>query len=352
MRLQQTLDRIIAEEGVPGVIAEVRYPDDSTWFGAAGVADLDTGRPRCRDEHFRIGSATKTFTSVITLQLAAEGRLSLDDTMQARCPGLVQGNGNDGNTITIRHLLAHTSGLHLYSMDPGMIAQETGPAFLEHRCDSYLPEELVATSMAHPPEFAPGSQWRYNNTGFIVAGMIIEKITGHTFAEELQQRIAGPLGLTHTYMPSDETVREPHARSYTKALRAEPDSPVYDATELHPSRAWTAGGMVSSLADMNRFFSVLLGGKLLPPEQQRELLTTKSTDGAGWIPDTRYGLAVYTQTLSNGVELWGNGGAITGTWTISLGTADGGHRLTANFNGDWGNLLGAFDQLAEAEFGS
>ncbi|MEV0050653.1 serine hydrolase domain-containing protein [Saccharopolyspora shandongensis] len=351
MTLQQLLDRIVADEGIPGIIAEVRREDGSTWFGTAGVADIETEKPRRREEHFRIGSATKTFTSTITLQLAAEGRLSLDDSVETWLPGLVRGNGNDGNAISIRQLLAHTSGLYLYSMAPELVAATTGPAFLEHRYDRCRPEDLVEIAVSHPPAFAPGTQWRYNNTGYILAGMIVERITGRSFADELQQRIAGPLDLTHTYLPGDETtIRDPHARHYTTALLTEPDSPVYDATELHPSPAWTAGGMVSSLKDLNRFFSLLFGGRLLPPEQQQELLTTTSTEGAGWLPNTRYGLGIYTETTPSGVDVWGNGGAITGSWTISLGTKDGRHRLTANLNGDWGNLLGAFSRLAETEF--
>ncbi|MBB4935488.1 D-alanyl-D-alanine carboxypeptidase [Lipingzhangella halophila] len=352
MVLQQQLDRVVAEEGVPGIIAEVRTEDGDTWFGAAGVGDIETKKPRRREEHFRIGSATKTFTSTITLQLAAEGRLSLDDSVEKWLPGLVRGHGNDGSAITIRQLLAMTDGLYLYSMEPELVAAETGPAFLEHRYERYRPEDLARVALSHPPACAPGTGWRYNNTGYILAGMIVERVTGHSFADELQQRIAQPLDLKDTYLPGDETtIREPHARNYTTALLTEPGSPVYDATELHPSKAWTAGGMVSSLGDLNRFFGLLFGGRLLPPEQQQELLTTTSTEGAGWLPNTRYGLGIYTETLPSGITVWGNGGAITGTWTLSLGTKDGRHRLTANLNGDWGNLLGAFTQLAETAFG-
>lgn len=351
MTLQQLLDRIVAEEGIPGIVAEVRHEDRSTWFGTAGVADIDTKEPRRRDGHFRIGSATKAFVSTITLQLAAEGLLSLDDSVEKWLPGLVRGNGNDGSAISVRQLLAHTGGLYLYSMAPEMVAAMTGPAFLEHRYDRYRPEDLIKIAVSHPPEFAPGTKWRYDNTGYILAGMIIERVAGRPFAAELQQRIAGPLDLTHTYLPGDETtIREPHARHYTKALLTEPDSPIYDATELHPSAAWTAGGMVSSLGDLNRFFGHLLGGRLLPPDQQRELLTTTSTEGAGWLPNTRYGLGVYTETTPGGVELWGNGSGFTGSWGITLSTKDGRHCLTANLNGDWGDLLGAFNRLAQQEF--
>ncbi|GAB3697247.1 serine hydrolase domain-containing protein [Nocardiopsis oceani] len=352
MTLQRKLERIVAEEGVLGIIAEVRTGDGDTWFGAAGVASTETGKPRLREEHFRIGSATKTFVATVALQLAAEGRLSLDDVPEKWLPGLIRGKGNDGGAITVRQLLAHTNGLFNYTLDPELLADETGPAFLKHRYDHYPPEDLVRAAVSHPPEFAPGTLWRYNNTGYVLAGMIIERITGRPFDEELQQRIARPHNLKDTYLPGDEvTVRKPHARHYTTALLTEPDSPVYDGTELHPSKSWTAGGMISSLSDLNRFFGLLFGGRLLPPELQRELLTTTSTEGSGWLPNTRYGLGVYFETLPSGVSVWGNGGAIAGSWTLTLGTMDGRHRLAANFNSDWGDLPGIFTRLAETEFG-
>jgi D-alanyl-D-alanine carboxypeptidase len=351
MHLQQQLDDIVGDDGLPGIIAEVRTAED-TWFAAAGVADTGSGRPRRREEHFRVGSVTKTFTATMTLQLAAQRRLSLEDAVERWLPGLVHGHGHDGRTITIRQLLGQTSGVFNYSMDPELLAAESGPAFLDGRHDRYRPEDLVRTAMGHPPAFAPGTCWGYSNTNYILAGMIIERVTGRTFADELAERITGPLGLTGTYLPDDETtVREPHARNYTTALLPGPGSPVYDATELHPSKAWTAGGMVSTLSDLNGFFSALFSGRLLPPQQHRELLATRSTAGGNWLPNTEYGLGVYAETLPEGTVVWGNGGAITGTWTISLGTRDGRHRLTANLNADWGDLLGVFTRLARAEFG-
>jgi D-alanyl-D-alanine carboxypeptidase len=351
MRIQQHLEDIVAGHGPPGIIAEVRIEDD-TCFGAAGVADTASGQPRRREEHFRVGSVTKAFAATVALQLAGERRLSLDDVVEHWLPGLVHGHGHDGRTITIRQLLGQTSGVFNYSMDPDLLAAETGPAFLRLRYTRYSPEDLVRAATAHPPAFAPGTHWGYSNTNYILVGMIIERVTGQAFADELAERITGPLALTGTYLPGNETSpRTPHAHTYTTALLDQPGSPVYDATELHPSKAWTAGGMVSTLSDLNRFFGALFSGRLLPPEQHRELLTTRSTAGGNWLPNTEYGLGIYAETLLDGTVVWGSGGAITGTWTLSLGTRDGRHRLTANLNADWGDLLGVFTRLAQAEFG-
>jgi D-alanyl-D-alanine carboxypeptidase len=118
---------------------------------------------------------------------------------------------------------------------------------------------------------------------------------------------------------------------------------------MNPSTAWAAGGMVSTAGDLNRFFSALLGGRLLPPDQQREMFITVSTDGAGWIPDTRYGLGVFSQTLPCGVTVWGNGGAIHGSWSYAMGSRDGRRLVSQNINGDWLGL-GIFNEVLQAEF--
>ncbi|GAA2816498.1 hypothetical protein GCM10020220_000800 [Nonomuraea rubra] len=141
-QVQKALDRAVADGGAPGMVAEVR-DRRGRWFGSAGVADTRTGRKRQPHERFRIGSAAKPFTATVVLQLAAEGRLSLDDTVQKWLPGLVKGNGNDGGTITIRHLLNHTSGIFNYGNDKEEFAKLSGPAWLEHRYDTYTPEQLV-----------------------------------------------------------------------------------------------------------------------------------------------------------------------------------------------------------------
>jgi D-alanyl-D-alanine carboxypeptidase len=109
------------------------------------------------------------------LQLAADGELSLDDTVERWLPGVVHGSGHDGNKITIRHLLNQTSGIFNYVLDPEAVSRYVGLGFLEHRYDRYRPEQLVATAMSHPPAFEPGTNWGYSNTNFVLAGMIIEK---------------------------------------------------------------------------------------------------------------------------------------------------------------------------------
>lgn len=155
--VQKALDRAVSGGeggGLPGAAAEV-LDLRGRWFGAAGVADTTTGRERLPEEEFRIGSTTKTFTAALVLQLAAEGVLTLDDTVEQWLPGLLRGNGNDPDRITLRHLLGMTGGVFNYAVDEKLASQHYGAAFLEHRYDRYRPEQLVEVAQSHAPDFAP-----------------------------------------------------------------------------------------------------------------------------------------------------------------------------------------------------
>ncbi|MFF5212127.1 serine hydrolase domain-containing protein [Streptosporangium sp. NPDC000396] len=354
--MQRALDAAVAEGGAPGMVAEVR-DRRGRWFGSAGVADTTTGRKRQQRERFRIGSTTKTFTATVVLQLVAERKLKLDDTVEKWLPGLVQGNGYDGSKITIRMLLNHSSGIFNYGNDEEFFAKGVGEAWYEHRYDSYTPEQLVKIGLANAagPYFDPGKGFGYSNTNYYLAAMIIEKATGKTYAQELHQRIIRPLGLTGTYLPGSEAkIRGTHPRHYSTLFSQDPNPKIHNATEMNQSFAWAAGGIVSTTGDLQRFFSALLGGRLLPPAQQHEMFANPvdtSVNGKAhpWIPGTRYGLGVFTQKLSCGVAVWGNGGATYGSWTYAMGSRDGKHLLTSQVNGDWSGLS-VFTDVLDAEF--
>ncbi|MFI9561682.1 serine hydrolase domain-containing protein [Nonomuraea endophytica] len=346
--LRRVLDQAVAD-GMPGVIADVRDGRRS-WFGTAGVADTETGRKRRQQEYFRAGSTTKTFVAVVVLKLAAEGRLSLDDTVGKWLPGVVKGNGHDGSKITIRQLLNQTSGIFPYTSDKELATKQWSTAFLKGRFDSYSAEDLVKIAMNNPVSFAPGKGWGYSNTNFIVAGMIIEKVTGRSYAEEITRRIIRPLGLRKTYLPGEEPkLRKPHAQHYVKFFIGEDTKTPYDLTDMNSSWAGAAGSIVSTTSDLHTFYRAVLSGRLLPPAQQKEMFTAVSTKGVDWIDDTAYGLGVFSKKLSCGVTVWGNGGRTHGSWTIAMGSRDGKHMLVSNINGDWGNPMSILTKEMEAE---
>ncbi|MEU9650317.1 serine hydrolase domain-containing protein [Streptomyces sp. NPDC048110] len=329
-------------DGVPGVTATAR-DGHRTWSRTEGVGDLGTGEPRSERDRYRVGSITKTFVATVVLQLEAEGRLSLDDTVDEWLPGVVEGNGNHGDRITLRQLLNHTSGIYNYTADEEFVRTHFArDGFLEHRYDTVTPRQLVAIATAHEPDFAPGTDWKYSNTNYILAGMVIEEATGRPYAEEVRRRIIDPLKLRATSVPGTRvSLPRPSSRAYSK-LAESATGPTYDVTRLNPSMAGSAGEMISDSADLNRFYTALLRGRLLPAKQLAEMTTTVPA-----MPGASYGLGLIKRELDCGVTVWGHGGGIHGSSSEAVTTRDGRHALAFNFNGDWS---GDSDAVIEAEF--
>jgi D-alanyl-D-alanine carboxypeptidase len=344
---QAAMDALV-DAGAIGVTAQVkdggRY---ETWNAAAGLGNIERGTPRGKRDRYRVGSVTKTFIATVLLQLEAEGRLDIDDTVGQWLPGVVEGNGHDGDQITIRQVLNHTSGIFDVNTDPEFRQKVYSEGFLQHRYDTWSAEELVRTAMGHSPSFAPGEGWNYSKTNYIVAGMIIEKVTGKTYGDEIRNRIIRPLGLRGTSVPgTSRTVPAPSSRAYER-LSGTPEGTRYDVTEFNPSFAGAAGEMISDSADLNRFYTALFRGRLLPPRQLAEMQTTVPVHEL--LPQIRYGLGVIQQELSCGVIVMGHTGGVHGSSSVAVATPDGRHALAANVNGDapW---LTDTTPVVEAEF--
>lgn len=307
--VQQGLNALVHSDGVPAALASVRGHEGRTRAYTAGVGDLATGSEVPRDGQVRIGSNTKTFTAVVVLQLVGEGKIGLDARVDTYLPGVVRGEGIDGRRITVRQLLQHTSGLPDYVK------------YLGDEVRHYEPRELLDIALQHKADFAPGAKWGYSNTNYVLAGLIIEKVTGRPLAEELDQRIIKRIGLRHTYFPApgDVTIREPHPKGYYQDAA---DAALRDGTELDPSWGWAAGQMISTNSDLNRFFTALLAGRLLPAAQLAQMRTTVPA-GPPFASGARYGLGLVSTPLSCGGVYWGHGGSTTGYETRGGVTADG-----------------------------
>ncbi|MEU6918695.1 serine hydrolase domain-containing protein [Streptomyces olindensis] len=357
-RTQAVLDEIVAQ-GTPGVIAQVR-DRNGVWAGRAGVRALGTERPRSTHERFRIASVTKTFTATVLLKLEAEGKLSLDDSVALWLPGVVHGKGYRPAHITVRHLLNHTSGIFDYNMDEGFRARYAGDEFERNRHVRWSPRELVDIALRHPPNFQPeqGSRpgrpgrWDYSDTNYLLAGMVVEKATGRSYAHAVERLVIRPLGLRGTSVPgASPRLPAPHARHYSTLFEDGPRAKVRDVTEFSPTVAFSAGQMISTVGDVNRFLSRLLAGELLPPAQQRQLLDAVPVDGdkGHGGPQDVYGLGLRHFKLAQGCWAWGHGGMIPGSATRALASADGRRAMTMNRNGDWGEQR-LEDAAVEAEF--
>ncbi|GAA4904575.1 serine hydrolase domain-containing protein [Streptomyces coeruleoprunus] len=287
------LDRLVSAGGAPGAALLAEAP--------GAVRFQTAGHGMGRADRFRAGSITKTFVATVVLQLAAERRLALGDTVAARLPGLLP--EPVARRITVRQLLTHTSGLPDY-------VPPTGPP---------TPEAAVRAALAARPARPPG-RYAYANTNYVLLGLLVTRVTGRPYAAEADRRILTPLRLTGTSFPgSRTTLPSPHGRGYDAGGR--------DVTVLDPRIAGAAGELVSTLDDLNRFYAALLGGRLLTPPQLRELLATTAAGG-------RYGMALYPVALSCGATVWGHNGRIPGSYVRTAATRDGRHVVTFRTNTD------------------
>ncbi|MFJ8436954.1 serine hydrolase domain-containing protein [Kitasatospora sp. NPDC094019] len=312
--VQQRLDALVKDDGMPAALATVKGRDGRNRTYTAGVGDLATGARVPVDGQIRAGSNTKAFVAVVVLQLVAEGKVGLDTAVETYLPGLLRGDGFDGRNITVRQLLQHTSGLPDY-MDAPALADWTTIQFRW-----FEPRELLDGALAQKARFAAGTGWEYSNTNYLVAGLLIQKVTGRPFGEEVTRRVVDRIGLRHTYVPAagDTAVHEPHPHGY---LRTAPGAPLIDYTAMDASMAWAAGAVVSTNTDLNTFYGALLAGRLLPAAQLAQMRTTVPAELLG--DGVRYGLGIQSRPLTCGGLVWGHGGTSPGYRTRGGVTEDG-----------------------------
>ncbi|MEO3978458.1 serine hydrolase domain-containing protein [Streptomyces sp. CAU 1734] len=339
---RQAMEAIVAG-GIPGVVAAESVRGGS-WKDHAGVGNRTTGKPRDVNDRFRIASITKTFVATVLLKLEAEGKLDLDDTVEKHLPGVVRGHGNDGRKITVRQLLNHTSGLFDYLADEEYVKKYLlAPGFLKHRYDTIPPEYHVGVAMGHAPLFEPGAKHSYSNTNYILAGLIIEKVTGSAYERAVRERIIEPLGLTSTSQPGNSVhLPKPSSRAYSSLYDFTTPAPrIYDVTRMNGSQGWADGDIISTTGDLNRFFRALLGGKVLPPAQLRAMKTVVPAGDLG--EGGGYGLGVYTYKTSCGTKVWGHSGGIVGSVSEVVTTENGRRAVASNQNGDWSRAASVTD---------
>ena len=292
--------------------------------GTAGVADVRTGRSVPIDGRFRIGSMTKTFTAVVALQLAAEGRLDLDQTVQHYLPDLLPAGTAP---VTVRQVLTYTSGINHI-----VVPNKQADWFLAHRYDRWAKGSQIDT--AKPLAFPPGTKQRYGNVDYIVAGLLIEKVTGRTWESQIQRRIVDRLGLRGTTAPGrDVEVRGPHAHGYEATAAG-----WVDVTRADMSLQWSAAAVISTAPDLDRFLVALFSGKLVPQPQLEEMFTVPAGvplyDGNDDPTDDRD--AVYTAGLTKlelgPVTMWGKSGDRPGYNNGMAATRDLSARLIFSVN--------------------
>src|SRR5215210_4814190 len=267
--LQNALDVERAAASLTGVAAAVVIPGQGLWSGGSGVANRATNAPVTGRMPFPIASITKTFVAALTVKLAEQGRLRLDDPLARWLP-----DWPNADKISLRQLLNHTSGVDNFELrldDPYQRAIDAEPTRL------WSPQRTL--SYAHGPEFAPGSRWEYNNANYILAGLVIERATGSSVARELHHELLDPLGL-------DDVVLQPQERAHgygapmaaeRRALRA--GGPRFVPYDSIASSAWAGGAIVAGAESVARWGDTLLRGKALSASARKQMLTFVPVEG-------------------------------------------------------------------------
>ncbi len=332
--LQQDLAAVRkAGGGDVNVLARVDGPNGPPLMARLGTRTADSTAPIPWNAHFRVASTTKTFVATVVLQLVAEKRLSLDDTVEHWLPGVVTGNGNDGTRITVRDLLRQTSGLYDY-IDAPEIQDRLINHFDDNRYDPTPAADLVAVAMKHRPVFVPqpggATRWAYSNTNYLLAGMIAEKASGASWQDLVEHRVIAKLGLRNTSIPGlNPFLPDPHVNAYLTTA----DGRRLDVTD-HSLQHTADSGVVSTTADLNTFFRALADGRLLPAEQWREMRqTVERTDDpedVAEMPEGTYGLGLRKVPLSCGGFSYMHEGDGAGVNTRPAVSADGSRAVTVS----------------------
>ena len=299
--IQTTMDSLTAVDTPTGMVVWIDTPA-YRFEGASGSADLKADISMAPTGAFRIGSITKMFTATVIIQLAEDGVLSLDDTLARWLPAVTEQLPN-GEQITLRHLLTHTSGLFNIVENEAYYAdlfaavtmnEDTGAA--ELACVQRNPLDTLA-SYVYGKEalFEPGTQWSYSNTNYTLLGMVIETATEKPLAEVYRTFIYEPLGMTSTFLDCYEETKVDVVHGYmgfgdTKT----------DVTNLHESIGWSAGGLVSTAPDLITFARGLFSGVLFDDPESLAAMTTP-------VPGSSYGLGISVRE-----EMMGHAGGIAG----------------------------------------
>lgn len=283
---------------------------DGSWQGSSGVRDLASGRAADPDARFRAGSTTKVVTAAAVLRLAAQGEVDLDASIERYLPGLL--GPEFEKPVTVRNLLNHTSGIQ-----PGDSWGDTFEEQYAHRYDTLAPRRVVRSAVAEGPAFDAGDQQQYLNINYTVLGLLIEKVSGRSYASEVARLVLRPAEMRHTYFPgADPRVRGPHHHGYQRVERTDGTTRLVDVTEWNVADRWAAGDMISTTADLERLVTALFSGRIVPEPQLREMFTVPAgIEGAAHS-------AGLTRWEHQGTVYWFKTGARPGYSTAIAATED------------------------------
>ncbi|APB00948.1 serine hydrolase domain-containing protein [Nocardia seriolae] len=331
--LQNALEAVHAA-GIPGLFAEVR-DHDQIWCGAAGVADIATGRPVTPDMRHRVGSLTKSFTAAAVLRQVDTGTIELDTPIGHYLPRPVP--GERGSAITVRMLINHTSGLAEYfprafpSLAAFPVIAKTTPQSLDdNRFTRFQPTELIELGVSAPATGTPGgTPGVYSNTNYLLLSQLLERVTGTSAEQYITHDIIERAGLRDTEFPAGPHLDGPHSLHYESwfgMIDPPRDYSVYDMSWVGP-----AASLISTTADLNRYFGLLVAGEIISPAALAQMQrTVPVVSFEGKIID--YGLGLEKLELPGHGTYWGQQGSVWGGGAIAMTSADGNRQLSLAVN--------------------
>lgn len=281
----------------PGATAIIVKGGETVYHKAFGMANLELDVPMQTDHVFRIGSITKQFTSLAVLKLMEEGKLSLKDEITKFIPDYP----TQGHSITVHHLLNHTSGIKSYT------GLEKWDGYAQRK--DFTPLEMVDFFKDEPMDFAPGEEFRYNNSGYFILGYVIEKASGMTYEEYIETQFFAPLGMTQSYYGDPEEVITKRVAGYAPTS----DGGLQNAEYLSMTQPYGAGSLLSTVGDLAKWYAAVKDGKVVSPTSLKMALTP-TTLNDGETEDYGYGLGLMDVEGSKG---YGHGGGIHGFLTAS-----------------------------------
>ncbi|MDX1882209.1 serine hydrolase domain-containing protein [Mycolicibacterium sp. 120270] len=318
--LQTVVDNAAKELGAPGAVVFIRTPQ-GRYTAAVGTTELGRQTPPDVNTHFRIASNTKTMTAALVVLLAQDGKLKFSDPVSDYVPDVP-----NGARITVADLLKMRSGLYNYTSAPELFAAlDADPA------KAWTPQEVLAIAFAHPPNDPPDTVYEYDNTNYALLGLIAEKADGRPLADQMGQRLFGPLGLAQTSLPSvdDTAIPSPYSHGYmyggseyamvddpypddTKAAGKAGTLKPTDYTNQNPSYAHAAGGAISTADDIETWMRALVSGKVFNADFQKQWLDSVQAEDPNNPDGQKYGYGISYQRFSPTAAMYYHGGEMPG----------------------------------------
>jgi CubicO group peptidase (beta-lactamase class C family) len=328
-RVDSLAKAFLAQPQSPGLsIAVIRAGRDTLVFKGYGKADLENDVPATPATVYRIGSITKQFTAAAVMRLVERGSVHLGDSIGKYLPELPRA----WRPVKIRQLLNHTSGIPSYT--------DLGESWARRWGEYMSPDTLVALTASRPMDFAPGTGWRYDNTGYVVLGMLLEKVSGKPYAEYLESTLFAPLGLTHTYYCERSPLIPHRARGYQREGKSFTNAPYLDM-----SQPYSAGALCSTVGDLARWNRLLATGKVVSPASYAEMTTPEGNAGLN-----HYGFGLVRGAVGSHIMIE-HGGGIHGFITSNAYLPNDSLSITVLTNAAPSNPDALLGNIARAVYG-